>query len=397
MDRWPDGTSVILLDDGRALARGSVRLDFDEAASADAIRLGVTGGAVSAGAQPSVPQQGPDLATTAVLARLGQGFHWQLPAAARGAAPLLRLRQLAAQVRVFSSLRHLPLLPESALALALRLEARLPARARVYVPNDHLLLGLALADRGFVVFVGIDPSVSSTWLHDVITGLRPEEGGALQVLASSTLPTGFDLVVFDTLTATDAFAGAPSAATSAPLALALVHPMWRAHTATQVSSSNWAVEAEFHEIAARLHPGFFLAEFASDAWLLRPRTSRHDGDRAAELGQLELMGSSDDKTHGCAELQGLAPDAFAPSRLDEAIAMATLAFDEPPSFVQGLDDPDQLVRCLSFPQGGSGLVCVRRREGVVAVDMSPWSPRDLTALLSALLLELISPSTEPMP
>lgn len=396
MYRWPDGTSVTLLADGRALARGGARLDLEDTARDAAVCMAAMGSTAPVEGLACVPAQAEDLATTALLASLGQGFTWQLPAIARGAVPLLRLRQLAARMRVFSSLRHLPLLPESALALSLRIEARLPAGARVYVPDDHLLLGLALADRGFSVAVGVAPS-SSTWLPDVVASLRPEEGGDLQVVAASGMPAGFDLIVIDTLTAPDAFASAPPSASPLPRALALVHPMWRAHTAAQVSSSTWTVEEEFHEIAARIHPGFFLCEFASDAWLLRPRSSLQGSDSAAVQVTPELMMSSDDKTHGCAELHGLALNAFTSGRLDEAIANATLALDERPLWIETFDDKDQLVRCLSFPCGGSGVVCARRRERVVAIDLCPWSPRDLTALVSALLLDLISPSTERCP
>lgn len=398
MYRWPDGTSVTLLADGRALVRGGVCLNVEKGASAAALALASMGSTAPLGSEPFVPAQTEDLWTTAVLKRLGQGFAWQLPAAARGAAPLRRLHELAARMRVFTSLRHLPLLPESALALSLRIEARLPAGAQVYIPDDHLLLGLALADRGFTVAIGAAPA-ASTWLRDLVAGFRPEAGGDLQVVAGSVMPAGFDLVVVDTLTAPDAFAHAPSSAPGTPFAfaLALVHPMWRAHIAAQVSSSTWAVEEEFHEIAARLHPGFFLSEFASDAWLLRPRTSLQDSDSAVGRCPSEFAAGSEDRTHGCAELHGLASDAFTPARLDEAIATATLALDERPLWVDSFDDDDQLVRCLSFPQGGSGVVCVRRREAVVAVDLCPWAPRDLTALVSALLLELISPSMERSP
>ncbi|MFZ9886738.1 MAG: hypothetical protein ACO3JL_04470 [Myxococcota bacterium] len=397
MYRWPDGTSVVLLPDGSVLVRGGVCVDLDDAMSDEATRLAAMGTRELVRAQPYAEAQHPDLSTTKTLIGLGRGFGWQLPAAARTGAPLRRLQSLAANLRVFSSLCHLPLLPESALALALRLASRLPRGAKAYVPGEHVLLGLALADQGLSVAVGAERKRSWGWLHDVIASLQPEAGGVLEIREASLAPAGFDAILVDTLCAPDAFAEMTPEGVPGAMVVALVHPMWRAHSLAQLSSSAWSVAEEMHEIAIRLHPGFFLSEFASDAWLLRPRNSLPDDGPDAGPNAHPATVVHEDKTHGCVELHDLVPSTLVASRLDRALRFAALSFEEPPSYIEALDEQEQLSRSLAFPRGGCGLVCARPREGMVAVDLRPWSPRDLTTLISALLLEFAFASTEPTP
>ncbi len=405
MQRLSDGHFCVLLPGAAVAVRGASVLDLPapDAAERDpqrtALALARGNAETLSSTLPTVHSDEPDRVVLERLAGIGRGFAWHLAGLDGAAALTSDLRRLAARARAFGGLASLPLLPESAAGVALRLLARTSDDDEVLVHGGQLFVGLALALRGRRVTVWSDDEADL----DLTRALAAEglllEARAADVLAplDDDLRGRFKLVLVDTLAAhqreSALLSRALAAATSgegreAGRVLALVHSMRRPLTRRLIAELPVTLEDALHEVAVRLHPGWAPAEFSWDEWVLIPT-----GPPALRPDQAISRISARDhdpseQAHGCVEVQHLARERLTPEHLDRALALFAGALAEPPTGGGGHDDEQHLLRYRALPHGGQAAISVDKAEGVAAIDLFPWSPFLLAALVSALLVEL---------
>lgn len=392
MHRLPDGCFCLLERDGGVALRGALTADLDEGERAAALQLSRGAPSPVESALPVVATDAPDALLRARLDALGRGFAWHLAGLEEGPRLCERVREVALRARAFGSLTSLPLLPESAAGVALRVAPL--ADGPLLVHGGQLLAGVALALLGRAVTVWTSDEADLALSRALADEGLPVSARAADVLAplDEDLRGHFALALVDTLAAhqqeTALLSRALSAVNEGGLVVALVHSMRRPLTRRLVAELPVTTRDPLHEVAVRLHPGFAPAEFSWDEWVLEKT-----GEPAVAADHaLSTAGACDldptEPAHGCVEVQGLLPGGITPERLDRALARFASEPAHAPLGSGGHDDDTHLRRYLALPAGGQAAVSVDRAAGVAAIDLSPWSPAPLAALVSALLVEL---------
>lgn len=361
MQRLSDGVfAVQVRADGPWLVRHAqdleLRLELDEDAFA--------------GATLYVEEDGPDAVLEEVWAFFGEGLadpRWSDDERAQ----LRALRAKAAEKKRFASLVDGALVPESALAVARRLERHAPPGARVLVTGGQALLGAALAQRGF----------------DVVT-LDDGRGEALTAPLPGELRAAFDLVATDTLPYPELEVGALCRAASAlkegGRLVAFGHSMQRPFARDLFTSAGLVVCEPLFEIAARVHAGYALEPFLWDEWVLAPRGA----PPLSADAPLEAARGFDpkEKTQGNLDVVGFEAGGLSGAGMDRAVALLTESGLLSVVEQRAADEGGLLRRHLVLDGGRYLSLAARPAEGEVIVDLAPWSPALLFAAAAALRL-----------
>lgn len=312
----------------------------------------------------------PDPVLEAVWARFGDGLadpRWT----DAELALLDELRATASEKKRFEGLLDTALVPESALAIARRLERYLAEGDRVLATGGQSLAGVALKRRGFDV-----------------TCLDDGPGAALLPALADELRGAFALVLVDTLPYEGLEVGALSRAHAAVAegghVVAFGHPMQRPLMRERFAAAHLVVTEPLFEIAARAHAGYSLDPYLWDEWILEPGGEVLVGP-AVPLEEARGLDPTA-RVQGCLDVVGFAPGALTPEGMDRAVSLLVEAGVARPLERLAADEGGALRRYLLLEGGGHLVLAADPAEGEVVIDLSPWSPAVLFASAAAVRL-----------